>query len=229
MLDLNDDIIPYGPYDVVQLAYTFNAGNGFTAAVALENPVGGDDQFYGNAFYTLDDYTPNRCRHRLQRWLGRRPGCRRHDAVWENFAVKGRVDVNVTEALSFMLMGAWADKDEIVDPDTGEVVFDGSLQQPNCYGGWGGEWAIGVALPGRVFLRPRLQSVPRSAMTTSRISLPNSRRHTSSFPASQSLLESPTPTTSATHVLASLATSVVSVTLTVTKMTPARRLPPPAA
>ena len=41
-------------------------------------------------------------------------------------------------------MGGWADKDDIVDPDTGIAiaVFDGALSQPNYYGGWGGDWAI---------------------------------------------------------------------------------------
>src|SRR5262245_32116272 len=56
---IHDDIIPYGPFDVQQLAYTYNAGNGFTAAVSLENPAAGDDQFYGTAFYTLDSYAPD--------------------------------------------------------------------------------------------------------------------------------------------------------------------------
>ena len=75
---IHDDLIPYGPFDTYQLAYTLTGGNGFTAAVALEDPAGGDDQYYGTAFYTLDDYTPARCcRPRLDRWLGWRVGCRR--------------------------------------------------------------------------------------------------------------------------------------------------------
>ena len=37
----NDGLVPYGPFDTHQIAYTFTGGNGFTAAVALEE--GGGD------------------------------------------------------------------------------------------------------------------------------------------------------------------------------------------
>ncbi len=40
-------------------------------------------------------------------------------------------------------MGGWADKDDIVDPATGDSQCStGALSQPNFYGGWGGDWAI---------------------------------------------------------------------------------------
>jgi hypothetical protein len=137
----NDDIIPYGPYDALQLAYTYNAGNGFTAAIALEDPAAGDDQFYGNAVYTLDSYAPN-----VVGGIGYTGGwggvsvVAGYDAVWEKAAVKGRVDVKASDALSFFVMAGWADKDDIVDPRTGLQVDN--RQSPNWYGGWGGKWAI---------------------------------------------------------------------------------------
>jgi hypothetical protein len=149
---IHDDIIPYGPFDTQQLAYTFNAGNGFTAAVAVENPAAGDDQFYGTAFYTLDSYVPD-----VVAGVGYTAGwggvsvVGAYDGVWEKAAVKGRLDVKFTDYLSAFIMGGWADKDDIdVDPRTGLPFVDPvsgvpigiNLQQPNWYGGWGGDWAI---------------------------------------------------------------------------------------
>ena len=32
----DDNIVPYGPYDTNQISYTYDAGNGFTAGVAVE-------------------------------------------------------------------------------------------------------------------------------------------------------------------------------------------------
>ena len=37
---IHDDIIGYGPFDTHQIAYTFTGGNGFTAAIALEEGAG---------------------------------------------------------------------------------------------------------------------------------------------------------------------------------------------
>ena len=48
---INDDFaVPFGPYDTHQIVYTFNAGNGFTAAVGLEE---------GTQAYTIDSYIPH--------------------------------------------------------------------------------------------------------------------------------------------------------------------------
>ena len=82
--------------DAFQLAYTWTGGNGFTAAVALEDPAAGDDQYYGPAFYTSDDYVPNVVAG--LGWTGGWGGVSvvaAYDAVWEEFAVKARLDVKV--------------------------------------------------------------------------------------------------------------------------------------
>ena len=63
-----------------------------------------------------------------------------YDAVWEEGAVKGRVDFNATDAISLFVMGAWASVDDDFD-------FDGlvdSGDSPNFYAPWGGEWAVWV-------------------------------------------------------------------------------------
>jgi Porin subfamily len=140
---IHDDLIPYGPYDAFQLAYTWTGGNGFTAAVALEDPAGGDDQFYGAPFYTLDDYIPNVVAG--VGWTGGWGGVSvvgAYDAVWENFAVKGRLDMKFGEAFSAFIMAGWADKDEVeFFPGTTDPIAR-RLAEPNYYGGWGGDWAI---------------------------------------------------------------------------------------
>ena len=103
---IHDDLIPYGPFDTFQLAYTWTGGNGFTAAVALEDPAAGDDQFYGTAFYTLDDYVPNVVAG--LGWTGGWGGVSvvgGYDAVWEQFAVKARLD---SSSPNTCLCSSWA-------------------------------------------------------------------------------------------------------------------------
>jgi hypothetical protein len=139
----NDGIVPYGPFGTNQIAYTFSGGNGFTAAVALEE--GGGNWEYDGIFddtdsddYALDSYVP----HVVGGigWTGGWGGVSAvvgYDAVWEEFAVKGRVDFNVGDAISLFVMGGWASYDDDFD---GEDFGD----SPNYYAPWGGEWAVWV-------------------------------------------------------------------------------------
>ena len=121
---ISDDIIPYGPFDTHQIVYTFNAGNGFTAAVGLEEGAG--------VVYTLDSYIPH-----VVAGVGYTGGwggvsvVGGYDLVWEEWAVKARLDVKASEALSLFVMGGWASEDEV----------DG-FDDPNFYGNWAGDWAI---------------------------------------------------------------------------------------
>ena len=88
---INDDIVPYGPFDTHQIVYTFNAGNGFTAAVGLEEGAG--------VVYTLDSYIPH-----VVAGVGYTGGwggvsvVGGYDLVWEEWAVKARLDVKASEA-----------------------------------------------------------------------------------------------------------------------------------
>ena len=45
----NDGLVPYGPFGTHQIAYTFTGGNGFTAAIALEEGGGGEGSYDGTA------------------------------------------------------------------------------------------------------------------------------------------------------------------------------------
>jgi hypothetical protein len=116
---INDDVIGFGPYDTHQIAYTFDAGNGFTAAVALEEGSG--------VLYTIDSYVPH-----VAAGVGYTAGWGSvrvvggYDSVWEEFAVKARLDVKASETISLFVMGGYK-SDELNN---------------NYYGTWAGDWAI---------------------------------------------------------------------------------------
>ncbi|MEW9806715.1 porin [Mesorhizobium sp. ZMM04-5] len=133
----NDGIIPYGPFGTHQIAYTFNGGNGFSAAVALETGDGGGTGSYLPAptpisidAFAIDSYVPH-----VVGGVGYTGGwggvslVAGYDSVWEEFAVKGRVDFNIGDALSAFVMAGWGSKD---DDNFGL----------NYYAQWGGDWAF---------------------------------------------------------------------------------------
>jgi hypothetical protein len=135
----NDGIVPYGPFGTHQIAYTFTGGNGFNAAVAVEMGAEGD---YDN--YTVDSYVPH-----VVGGLGYTAGWGGvsgvvgYDSVYEEFAVKGRVDFNATEALTLFVMAGWkSNGGENVSPGDVGFGYDGYGQ--NYYGQWGGDWALWV-------------------------------------------------------------------------------------
>jgi hypothetical protein len=120
----NDGLVPYGPFDTNQLAYTFTGGNGFSAAVALE--TGWDDD------YTIDSYIPH-----VTGGLGYTAGWGGisgvvgYDSVYEEWAAKARVDFNAMEGLTLFAMAGWK--------SNGDEGYD-----DNWYAQWGGDWALWV-------------------------------------------------------------------------------------
>ena len=158
---INDDfLVPYGPLDgdmTHQIAYTFTADNGFTAAIAIEEGNGGPDAVFGSdadgdgvvdtvttieAAYTLDDYVPHVVAGvgYVGGW-GSIKAVGAYDAVWEEWAAKVRLDVKATQTISAFIMAGYKSSEDfsITDPVTGiTTTFDG----PNYYGNWDGEWAI---------------------------------------------------------------------------------------
>jgi hypothetical protein len=109
----------YGPFGTHQIAYTFNGGNGFSAAIALEEGSG--------YLYTLDSYVPHVTGGigYTAGWGGI-SGVVGYDANYETWAGKIRGDFNATDALSLFIMFGLKD-----DDDT-----------PNYYGAWNGDWAV---------------------------------------------------------------------------------------
>jgi hypothetical protein len=143
---INDDLVGYGPFGTHQIAYTFTGGNGFSAAIALEEGDGtetfaadidGDGIFDDSltASYGLDSYIPHVVAGVAwtQGWGGV-SAVAAYDANWEEWAAKVRLDVNATEQLSLFIMAGYGSEDD----------FDGLLDDdgPNYYANWGGDWAV---------------------------------------------------------------------------------------
>ncbi|MEP9390083.1 porin [Mesorhizobium sp. KR9-304] len=135
----NDGIIPYGPFQTHQLSYTFNGGNGFTAGVALETGTGWSDisglistpvGLVSADIYAIDSYMPH-----VVGGLGYTggwggvSGVVGYDSVWEEFAVKGRVDFNAMDAVTLFAMAGWKSNEDDGTPF-------------NYYAQWGGDWAF---------------------------------------------------------------------------------------
>jgi hypothetical protein len=153
---INDDIIGYGPYGTHQISYGWASDSGFGAAVAVE--VGDGDlvaPFLLPAFgdpnlYTIDSYVP----HVVGGvgWQGAWGGASvvaGYDSVWEEGAVKGRVDFYPTDRLSLFVMAGWSsynDDADDLDYCQNEPPFDcltvETKDSPNYYAPWGGNWAV---------------------------------------------------------------------------------------
>jgi Porin subfamily len=145
---INDDLVPYGPFETHQIAYTFTGGNGFSAAIALEEGDGGVfDDADGDTFlnaYTLDSYVPHVTGGVAwtQAWGGI-SAVAGYDANWEEWAGKLRLDVNATEALSLFIMAGYKSGADDVGVDVdGDGIDDVVLDTPNYYGNWRGDWAV---------------------------------------------------------------------------------------
>jgi len=122
-----DDIVPYGSSDQTNaIKYYFDAGNGFSAAVSLEE---GYADSYGHD-YTLDSYVPHVVlgAKYTQGWGGL-AGTIAYDSVHEEWAGKVRLDVKATEQLSLFVMGGYGSDDE-------------TLEGYNYYKPWDGNWAV---------------------------------------------------------------------------------------
>jgi hypothetical protein len=133
---IGDDLgVAYGPFGTHQIAYTFTGGNGFSAAIALEEGADG---------FELDDYIPHVVGGLAwtQGWGGV-SAVAAYDSVSEEWAGKVRLDVNATEQLSLFVMAGYKSGANEIGVDTdgdGDADFD--LDEPNYYGSWGGDWAV---------------------------------------------------------------------------------------
>lgn len=153
---INDDIIGYGPYGTHQLAYGWSNDSGFGVAIALEEGAGDliapflPPENLGVNLYTLDSYVP----HVVGGvgWQGAWGGASvvaAYDAVWQQGAVKGRVDFYPTDRLSLFAMAGWASRDsdyfyypDYYCDDSGCPVEFTVDDSPNYYAPWGGQWAV---------------------------------------------------------------------------------------
>jgi hypothetical protein len=121
---VQDGLISYGPFTTHQIAYTFDAGNGFSISAAVEE--GSDDENFGEI---IQDYAPHVVAGAA--YTGGLFGVSvvgGYDSNEEEFSAKGRIDVKPTDMIALFVMGAWTDDD------------DGS--GGNYYAQWGGDWAV---------------------------------------------------------------------------------------
>ncbi|RUX93290.1 MULTISPECIES: porin, partial [unclassified Mesorhizobium] len=116
---IQDTLVPYGSFDTNVIQYYFDAGNGFSAVVSLEEGAGAD---------TIDSYVPHVVGgvKYTQGW-GAITGVIAYDSNYEEVAGKVRLDVNATNELSLFIMGGYGSD---------------SNADNNFYKLWDGNWAI---------------------------------------------------------------------------------------
>ncbi|TPJ62016.1 MULTISPECIES: porin, partial [unclassified Mesorhizobium] len=127
---IQDTLVPYGDFDTNVVQYYFDAGNGFSAVVSLEEGTGTD---------TIDSYVPHVVGgvKYTQGW-GAITGVVAYDSNYEEVAGKVRLDVNVSDALSLFIMGGYGTDDNLND-DAGNFV---EAHGRGFYKAWGGNWAV---------------------------------------------------------------------------------------
>lgn len=131
---INDDIVNPMAYTRTNvISYTFNAGNGFSAILGIEQGNddidGNNESDYGYKYYRdidgtiqgkrhdlsgkIDDYTPNVVGGLkfVQGWGGVSV-VGAYDAYYEEWAAKARLDLNVTDQWSVWVMGGYKSADD---------------------------------------------------------------------------------------------------------------------
>ncbi len=131
---IQDTLVPYGGFDTNLISYTFDAGNGLSAIVSLEQGSGsyslvrraGDTWVADDN--TIDSYVPHVVGGlKFTQGWGSISGVVAYNSSYEEWATKVRLDVNATEQLSLFIMGGYGSDDHI---------------DRNFYKPWGGNWAV---------------------------------------------------------------------------------------
>lgn len=123
---IQDTLVPYGAFDTNVIQYYFDAGNGFTAVVSLEE---------GAKAFTIDSYVPHvvgGVKYK-QDW-GAITGVASYDSNYDEFAGKARLDVVATDQLSLWVMGGYG-----TDKNLSDYLGNGGR---GFYKQWYGHWAI---------------------------------------------------------------------------------------
>ena len=131
---INDDILSPMAYTRTNvISYTFNAGNGFSAILGVEQGNDDADDYgykYANNYVNnpdgkghklsgkIDDYTPNVVGGLkfVQGWGGVSV-VGAYDAYYEEWAAKARLDLNVTDQWSVWVMGGYKSADDYYNAD----------------------------------------------------------------------------------------------------------------
>ncbi|MEI9431514.1 porin [Mesorhizobium sp. Cs1299R1N3] len=126
---IQDTLVPYGGFDTNVVQYYFDAGNGFSAVVSLEEGSGSD---------TIDSYVPHVVGgvKWTQGW-GAVTGVIAYDSNYEEVSGKVRLDVTVSNELSLFIMGGYGSDDNLTD---NTWVFPAGGR--GFYKPWSGNWAV---------------------------------------------------------------------------------------
>ncbi|RWA58114.1 porin, partial [Mesorhizobium sp.] len=127
---INDTLVPYGDFDTNVVQYYFDAGNGFSAVLSLEEGAG--------TVGTIDSYVPHVVGGLkwTQGW-GAISGVIAYDSNYEEVAGKARLDVTVNDALSLFIMAGYGTDDNLSDP-TWAIPAGGR----GFFKQWSGNWAV---------------------------------------------------------------------------------------
>ena len=138
---INDDVIGDGPYELNQLSYVYDGGNGFTGVLSIEDTNSGPGATGPNGEDSSDHYAPD-----FVAGLGFKTGAfglkvvGGYDSVVEEGAIKARLDVDFGTFSAF-LMGQWnTDGDKINRYANGE--FGGYDALGNKVTVSSGDWQV---------------------------------------------------------------------------------------
>ncbi|RWD60375.1 MAG: porin [Mesorhizobium sp.] len=130
---IQDTTIPYGIKDTNLVSYYFDAGNGFSGVISLEE--GANDK---GIFGTIDSYVPHVVGGvKYKGDWGAITGVVAYDSPYEEVAGKVRLDVNVTKELSLFIMGGYGTDDNLNDATNAINAHGRGFYKP-----WGGNWAV---------------------------------------------------------------------------------------
>jgi hypothetical protein len=183
---IQDDVVSYGPgptnTELNQLTYTYEAGNGFTAVVSLEDNGSADNDDYDDNYYDSsftqsngrswkvnepDHYAPDAVAglgYKSGMWGFKVVGG--YDSIVQEGAVKARVDADFG-AFSLFLMGGWNTDGDKLNKYASGYVTDGACptdREELC--GWG-DWAVWGG--GNVVINDKLKGNLQLAYTDSKI------------------------------------------------------------
>ncbi|UVK38099.1 porin [Mesorhizobium sp. AR10] len=127
---IQDTLVPYGGFDTNVIQYYFDAGNGFSAVLSLEEGAG--------VIGTIDSYIPHVVGglKYTQGW-GAITGVIAYDSNYEEVAGKVRLDITPMQNLSLFIMGGYGTDDNLSDP-TWAIPAGGR----GFYKQWSGNWAL---------------------------------------------------------------------------------------
>ncbi|MES0003692.1 porin [Mesorhizobium sp. M0062] len=128
---IQDTLVPYGGQESNVVQYYFDAGNGFSAVVSLEEGAG--------AVGTIDSYVPHVVGGlKYKSDWGSVTGVVAYDSNYEEVAGKVRLDVNVSKEFTLFVMGGYGTDDNLTDYAGNTIDAHGR----GFYKQWGGNWAI---------------------------------------------------------------------------------------